>query len=77
MLTVYEYSIPLNTEPSGFRMVTFRTLFLSGFQMAAILFLPFENWTEVFLTSSLDRFGIKNILFMRIFFIKRSRLATI
>jgi hypothetical protein len=44
--------------------MAFRTLFGSGFQMAAILFLPFENRTEVYLTSSLDRFirkGHKNI----------------
>jgi hypothetical protein len=42
--------------------------------MAAILFLPFESRTEVFLTSSLGRFlrkAHKNILFMP----KRSRLA--
>jgi hypothetical protein len=41
--------------------------------MAAILFLPFKSPTEVFLTSSLDRFirkGHKNVLFMQ----KRSRL---
>jgi hypothetical protein len=43
---------------------------------AAILFLPSESRTEVFVTSSLDRFGIKNILFVTLFFIKRSRLAT-
>jgi hypothetical protein len=69
------YSIQPNTGLSGIRMAIFRTLFGSGYQMAAILFLPFENQTEVFLTSSLDYFDIKNILFMTIFFKKRSRLG--
>ncbi len=35
-----------------------------------------RNPDRTFLTASLDRFGIKNILFMPLFFIKRSRLAT-
>jgi hypothetical protein len=45
------YSHPPNTRPSGIRMVIFRTLFKSGFQMvkwhnlAAILFLAYENRT--------------------------------
>jgi hypothetical protein len=43
--------------------------------MAAILFLPFEIRTEIFLTSSLDRLVMNKIFFMTIFFIKRSRLA--
>ncbi len=43
--------------------------------MAAILFLPFEIQTEVFLTSSLDRFLMNKIFFMTLIFIKRSRLA--
>jgi hypothetical protein len=43
--------------------------YLSSFQMvAAILFLPSKSRTEVFLTSSLDFFGMKNILFMSLFF---------
>jgi hypothetical protein len=44
--------------------------------MAAILFLPSESRTVVFLTSSLDRCEIKNILFITLFFLKWSRLAT-
>jgi hypothetical protein len=35
-----------------------------------------RNPDRTFLTASLDRFGIKNILFMPLFFIQRSRLAT-
>jgi hypothetical protein len=35
----------------------------------------FDSRTEVFLTSSLDRFGMNKIFFMALFFIKRSRLA--
>jgi hypothetical protein len=52
--------------------------FLSGFQMvlAAISFLPFENQTGHFLTS-LVHFVMNKIFFMTLFFIKRSRLATI
>jgi hypothetical protein len=58
-----------------FEWMAFLTLFVSGFQMVStILFLPFEIQTGYFLTS-LDRFGKKNILFMTIFFIKRSRLG--
>jgi hypothetical protein len=41
------------------------------------LLLPFENRTGLFSLVSLDRFGIKNILFMTLFFKKQSRLATI
>jgi hypothetical protein len=43
--------------------------------MAAILFLPFEIRTDFFLTSSLYCFVMNKILFMTLFFIKRSRLA--
>ncbi len=35
-----------------------------------------QNPDRIFLTASLDRFGIKNILFMPLFFIKRSMLVT-
>ncbi len=66
----YMYSTPPNTGLSGIRMVIFRTQFVSGFQMHS------KSGPDIFLTS-LDRFGIKNILFMTLFFIKRSRLATI
>jgi hypothetical protein len=53
---------------SGFRMVLAVNLFFtiqkpdkkSGFRMVE----PFESWTEVFLSSSLDRFIIKYFLFM-------------
>jgi hypothetical protein len=47
------YSRHPNTGLSGIRMGTFRTLFLSGFWsvkrqiLAAILFLPFENQTNL------------------------------
>jgi hypothetical protein len=35
-----------------------------------------RNPDRTFLTASLDRFGIKNILFITLFFIKRSMLVT-
>jgi hypothetical protein len=44
-------------------MVIFQTKVGSGFQMAAILFLPFENRTGLFSSASQDHFGIKNILY--------------
>ncbi len=66
------YSKHPNTEPSGIRMVTFRTLFVSSFQMVKTRWWPntirkpdkfvrFLNGKKkmapkVFLTSSLDRF---------------------
>jgi hypothetical protein len=63
----FKYSRPPNTEPSDIRMVIFRTLFITGFQMvAAILFLPFEIRTGYFL-NSLDRFGMNKIFFMTIY----------
>jgi hypothetical protein len=69
------YSTPPNTGLSGIRMVIFRTIFLSGFQMvSAILFLLFEIRTGYFLTS-LDRFGM-NKLFLWPLLIKRFRLRT-
>jgi hypothetical protein len=45
--------------------------FLFGFRMVA----PFESGTEVFLTSSLDRFGMNKIFFYDRLLIKRSRLS--
>jgi hypothetical protein len=76
-LVVKTYSQQPKTRPSKIQMVIFRTKFWSCFQMVAILFLPFENRIELFSSASLGHFGIKNILFMTLFFIKRSRLATI
>jgi hypothetical protein len=64
------YSIPPNTGLSGIRMVSFRTQFVSDFRIHS------KSGPDMFL-NSLDRFSIKNILFMTLFFIKRSRLATI
>jgi hypothetical protein len=61
---------PPNTGLSGIRMVSFWTQFVSDFRIHS------KSGRNIFLTS-LDRFGIKNILFITLFFIKRSRLATI
>jgi hypothetical protein len=60
----YNYSERPNTGPSGFRTVIVRTLLGPVFKWLAILFLPFKNRIENFLTSSLDHFKQKNILFM-------------
>jgi hypothetical protein len=46
---------------------------LSGFQMVKTKWQPILFFN---ILASLDRFGQKNILFMTLFFIKRSRLAT-
>jgi hypothetical protein len=65
-----KYNDPPNNGPSGIQMVIFQILLKSGFQMffsrwlpmmAFILKKPFENRTEIFLTSSLDRFLVKKI----------------
>jgi hypothetical protein len=60
--SVFQITVYIRNGRSGIRMVNSRTLFWSGYRM-------------VVMTASLDRFGIKNILFMTLFFIKRSRLG--
>jgi hypothetical protein len=76
---ISNYSEPPNTRLSGIQMVIFRTVFGSGFWMLktrwlpnlvfkwSAIFLPFENRTGPFFTTSLDRFITKHFLFMTFF----------
>jgi hypothetical protein len=73
--TFYKYSEHSNTGPFGIWMVIFWTLIRSGFWMVRYSDARFYKICPVFNGASLDRLIIKNILFMTISLIKRSRLV--
>ncbi len=61
----YIYSNPPNTEQSSIRMVIFRTLFVSGFQMVGT-----GPICPDFFLASLDCFGMNKIFFYDSFLYK-------